>query len=144
VCDFNTVTAVTPLGGYTQTLHELLDTFRNQEIGVTDVTRLKLLKKKALQGGVTEALQALQKERTAGALAAALTRRRSVKVQHGNKIERGPDGTWLSSGNPRGSAFVRYWTKADKVEFWPGTACPLMMLWTAPALRHQECHRVVA
>ena len=25
-----------------------------------------------------------------------------MKVQDGNKIERGPDGKWLSSGNPAG------------------------------------------
>jgi hypothetical protein len=26
----------------------------------------------------------------------------------------------------------------------PSRRCPLLMLWTAPTLRHQKCHRVVA
>jgi hypothetical protein len=37
---------------------------------------------------------------------------------------------WHNSG--------RYWTKADIGGFWPSLVCPLMMLWTAPALRHRS------
>src|SRR5664280_2084900 len=28
--------------------------------------------------------------------------------------------------NPTVAAFVRFWTKADRVKFWPTMACPLM------------------
>ena len=28
--------------------------------------------------------------------------------------------------NPTAPVFVRYWTKADKAEFWPAAVCPLM------------------
>jgi hypothetical protein len=33
---------------------------------------------------------------------------------------------WHLADNPVASAFVRFWTKADKVGFWPATVCPLM------------------
>jgi hypothetical protein len=33
---------------------------------------------------------------------------------------------WHLAGNPTEPAFVRFWTKADKDRFWPGTLCPLM------------------
>jgi hypothetical protein len=34
---------------------------------------------------------------------------------------------------------------SDSPDFFGGDArCPLLMLWTAPTLRHQKCHRVVA
>ena len=32
----------------------------------------------------------------------------------------------LLADNPVAPAFVRYWTKADKVGFWPAMVCPLM------------------
>jgi hypothetical protein len=35
---------------------------------------------------------------------------------------------WHLADNPIAPTFVRYWTKADKVGFWPGTVCPLMTL----------------
>jgi hypothetical protein len=33
---------------------------------------------------------------------------------------------WHLADNPAAPGFVRYWTKADKVGFWPAMACPLM------------------
>jgi hypothetical protein len=33
---------------------------------------------------------------------------------------------WHLANNPVAPAFVRYWTKADKAEFSPGSVCPLV------------------
>ena len=33
---------------------------------------------------------------------------------------------WHIADNPTTPAFVRFWTKADKVGFWPAMVCPLM------------------
>ena len=32
---------------------------------------------------------------------------------------------WHKADNPTAFAFVRFWTKADKAEFWPRMVCPL-------------------
>src|SRR4029434_7821973 len=34
--------------------------------------------------------------------------------------------TWHLADKATAPTFVRYWTKVDKVEFWPETVCPLM------------------
>jgi hypothetical protein len=34
---------------------------------------------------------------------------------------------WHLADNPVAPVFVRFWTKADKVEFWPSEFCPLMI-----------------
>jgi hypothetical protein len=33
---------------------------------------------------------------------------------------------WHKADNSPAPAFVRFWTTADIVGFWPGTVCPLM------------------
>jgi hypothetical protein len=42
---------------------------------------------------------------------------------------------WHLADKATAPTFVRYWTKVDKVEFWPETVCPLMT---------QSGHRPVA
>src|ERR1022692_453846 len=42
--------------------------------------------------------------------------------------------------NPVALGFVRLWTKADKVGFWPATVCPLM---TIADIRLDQLHRLI-
>src|ERR1035437_6807658 len=44
---------------------------------------------------------------------------------------------WHLADNPTASAFVRYWTKADKGRFWPTMVCPLLT-----HQRHQGPHQM--
>jgi hypothetical protein len=45
---------------------------------------------------------------------------------HCNRLAQAQVCLWHLADNPTAPAFVRYWTKADKAGFGPGTACPLL------------------